>query len=865
MAVVLPGLARAADGNDVFVNSDKAICSDSDGAGTEATPFCTVPAALASPAVVAGTTLMLTGRFAGGIDVTKSGITLQASSDFAYINGGAYGLSIAGQHDVAVRGVQFALTSAEAVKVSSSSAITVSGIDVVRAQNHPAPGSTGAAAVRFDGVTGATFTNSVIHTSSGTGLVIDAGSSDVVVANDIIDSISATGTAAGGGVAVVDSARVDVVSNTVDGICGTAIGVGGTASDVRVVNDIADATQGVCGYQQVGVGVAASATSGTTVSHTLANTGTNGWLNNVGTPFRWGAADYADGAAFDAAGHGTADLTGDPGFEAQSLMGGDRGDYQLTAASPAVDSADGSARNEPATDRAGSVRKPYPIASEAGLGTGTPAYADRGALEYQAVPPQLHLGLGVDQHAATYRMIIAEMAHPTAWPVTGCVFVFDDGYHASSGSDCLAKHTVATDGEHRVSVTATDAYGNTWSDAATVTIAPTVVKPAFWTSQYDGLVKVGISTPSLAKASIDYGDGRPPVSVDCGGGQPCIAPPYQYPASGSYTITVTGTDDLGFSGSTSQSVDVTTYVNPTVHRIAGSDRYATAVAASRAQWSAGSAGAVVLAFGGDFPDALAGVPLAAHVHGPLLLSDKTAIDPATVAEITRVLGAGSGKTVYLLGGTSALSDQVASALPRGFAVRRLAGADRFETARRVAEAIGPSANVVVANGRTFADALAAGPLAAKQGAAILLSDGPTLDPATAAAVAGHASITAVGGPAVAALRAALPGRRITELSGGDRYETASAVINAMTGGQPPHSLSVASGTNFPDALAGGAFAANAGQPLALTDPHAVSSDLPLENWHLFEWNGTISVFGGPAAVGDEVVAQIVRDTNARLS
>ncbi|MFD0634671.1 hypothetical protein ACFQ9X_27160 [Catenulispora yoronensis] len=45
----------------------------------------------------------------------------------------------------------------------------------------------------------------------------------------------------------------------------------------------------------------------------------------------------------------------------------------------------------------------------------------------------------------------------------------------------------------------------------------------------------------------------------------------------------------------------------------------------------------------------------------------------------------------------------------------------------------------------------------------------------------------------------------------------------------------------------------------------MSSDLPLENWHLFEWNGTISVFGGPAAVGDEVVAQIVRDTNARLS
>ena len=272
----------------------------------------------------------------------------------------------------------------------------------------------------------------------------------------------------------------------------------------------------------------------------------------------------------------------------------------------------------------------------------------------------------------------------------------------------------------------------------------------------------------------------------------------------------------------------------------------------------------MLASGTDFPDALTGVPLAAHVHGPLLLGDRNAIEPATIAEITRVLGAGSGKTVYLLGGTSALSNAVASALPVGFKVVRLAGTDRFDTARRVAQAIGPSTNVVVADGRAFADALAAGPLAAKKGAAILLTDGPALDPATAAAIDGHATITAVGGPAVKAVRAALPNRSFTALYGSDRYQTALEVINAMTGGAIPHSVSVASGLNFPDALAAGAFAANAGQPLALTDPHQVSSDLPLEQWHLFEWNGTISVFGGSSAISDAVVAEIVRDTNGRL-
>ncbi|MBS2548512.1 cell wall-binding repeat-containing protein [Catenulispora sp. NL8] len=858
LAMAQPVVARAGEANDVFVNSDKAVCSDATGAGSQAAPFCTVSAALASPSVVAGTSLWLTGSFAGGIDITKSGVALQASSAGAFIAGGAYGISVAGQHDVTVRGLRFLNTSGEALKVSSSSSIAVSGIDVQGAQKQAPAAGTAGAAVRFDDVAGATITDSTIHASLGTGVLIDAGSTGVVVSNDIIDSISGN-SAAGGGVSVADSSDVDVVADTVDGVCGTAIAVAGTADDVRIENDIADANQGICGYDEAGVAVAASAVSGTVVSHTIANTGKNGWWNNGGPAFRWGTTDYTDAAAFDAAGHGTADLVGDPKFAGQFEYGGDRGDYSLTTDSPAIDSADGSARNEPATDMAGGVRKPDPIAAEAGLGTGTPAYADRGALEFQPTPPPTHLSLGVDQHAATYRHVIAEMPYDTRWPVTGCVFVFDDGYK-SSGPTCKADHTYPTDGPHTVAMTATDAYGNTWTDTSSISLAPDTVKPEFAASQFNGLVTVTIVTKGLATATVDYGDGRPPVTVNCDGAEPCAAPAYQYSSSGSYTITVNGTDTLGFTGSATHTLDVLTYGHPTVHRVAGPDRYATAVAASEAQWAAGSAGAVVLASGADFPDALTGVPLAAHVHGPLLLSDRASIASVTVAEITRVLGTGSGKTVYLLGGTNALSDAVASALPADYKIVRLAGSDRFDTARRVAQTIGPSAHVVVASGRTFADALTAGPLAARQGAPILLADGPTLDPATAAAVAAHASITAVGGPAVAAVRTALPGRAFTALYGQDRYQTATAVINAMTAGAIPHSVSVASGVNFPDALAGGAFAANAGQPLALTDPHHVSSDLPLEQWHLYEWDGTVSVFGGSAAIGDEVVAEIVRDT-----
>src|SRR5438105_5079473 len=86
-----------------------------------------------------------------------------------------------------------------------------------------------------------------------------------------------------------------------------------------------------------------------------------------------------------------------------------------------------------------------------------------------------------------------------------------------------------------------------------------------------------------------------------------------------------------------------------VQRVAGPDRLATAIATSQDQFpTAGSASAVVLARSDTFPDALAGGPLAAKVHGPLLLTSSAALDTSVKTEIARVAVAGA--TVYILGG-----------------------------------------------------------------------------------------------------------------------------------------------------------------------------------------------------------------------
>src|SRR4249920_1788125 len=69
------------------------------------------------------------------------------------------------------------------------------------------------------------------------------------------------------------------------------------------------------------------------------------------------------------------------------------------------------------------------------------------------------------------------------------------------------------------------------------------------------------------------------------------------------------------SSAVSESVDASPVV-----RLAGLDRYGTSVAISKATWADQSAGAVVLARGDTFPDALTGAPLAAQNQGPLLIN-----------------------------------------------------------------------------------------------------------------------------------------------------------------------------------------------------------------------------------------------------
>jgi autotransporter-associated beta strand protein len=289
-------------------------------------------------------------------------------------------------------------------------------------------------------------------------------------------------------------------------------------------------------------------------------------------------------------------------------------------------------------------------------------------------------------------------------------------------------------------------------------------------------------------------------------------------------------------------------------RLAGADRIATAVAISQNSFpDAQSANAVVLARASDFPDALAGAPLARAKGGPLLLTDTASLDSRTRGEIQRVLA--RGKTVYILGGVQAISPAVEDELKGavlGYNVVRYGGANRYDTAVLIAsQGLSNPATLLLASGLNFPDALAGGAAAGKVGAAILLTAGSAMPAETQSYIASRPGATrfALGGPAAAADPAATP------LVGTDRFDTAKKVAEQFFSG--PVNVGVASGLNFPDGLAGGPHIAAKNGPLLLTDSASLPSPTATYLTNNKSTLSTAYIYGGTAAVSSGVEAAVL--------
>lgn len=307
-------------------------------------------------------------------------------------------------------------------------------------------------------------------------------------------------------------------------------------------------------------------------------------------------------------------------------------------------------------------------------------------------------------------------------------------------------------------------------------------------------------------------------------------------------------------------------------RMSGSDRVATAIAISRAGWPKNPNGVpatwhgVVLASSAAYPDALVGVPLAGMLGAPLLVTPPDHLDSRVLAEIKR-LKEGSDMGVVLVGGTGALSTAIESELVRnGIPPTRIGGSDRYATSVAMAKELDAMAAsgsstyrhaVVLASGRTFPDALSAGPAATQLAAPVLLTNGTRVPSSVAGYINARSRITqvwSVGDSAVTAAKtfgARASGRGI---GGADRYATSAEVARRFFPGSGV--VGYASGANFPDALAGGALMSYLSGPLVLTTPKAVPADVDAFSWDVRGATDQVIGFGGAGALSDGVLTSL---------
>jgi hypothetical protein len=214
-------------------------------------------------------------------------------------------------------------------------------------------------------------------------------------------------------------------------------------------------------------------------------------------------------------------------------------------------------------------------------------------------------------------------------------------------------------------------------------------------------------------------------------------------------------------------------------------------------------------------------------------------------------------TVYLLGGVNALSNKVlAQVAALGFNPVRVAGADRDETAVKIAQQITSTPQtILVATGKNYPDALAAGAVAgAQSNAVVLLSDDNTLSATTKSyLVANHHAgqvLLGVGNQGSNALTTLYPSTTITaQFRGHDRFGTATGLASYFySGTSHPLTIGVATGYNWPDALGGGALLGAHPGPLLLTEGNALSADEAAYVQANSSQTEEIVLFGGEAVV-----------------
>ena len=303
----------------------------------------------------------------------------------------------------------------------------------------------------------------------------------------------------------------------------------------------------------------------------------------------------------------------------------------------------------------------------------------------------------------------------------------------------------------------------------------------------------------------------------------------------------------------------------TLFRLYGSSRFDTAQAITRS--TAVTSTVAIVATARNFPDALSAAGLAGAYDAPLVLVDQNDL-PFAAQDMLTLL---QPDEIIIIGSDTAVSIGVEAELQAiAPSVRRIEGFSRYQTAVAVAEevrsVVGHADEVFLVRGDDFPDALAAAPLAFARSMPVLITRPTSLDSGAAAFIEASdvATVTIAGSTqavsaGVATNVAALNGgtTRVVRRFGFDRYSTAAdvALYGLERGWVDFDWVGVATGTNFPDALAGGVGMGSYGGVLLLTRPTELSAPVSTVLTDVGPAKH-IAVFGSSLAVSNGVYSAL---------
>ncbi|SPF54360.1 Cell wall-binding protein [Candidatus Desulfosporosinus infrequens] len=211
----------------------------------------------------------------------------------------------------------------------------------------------------------------------------------------------------------------------------------------------------------------------------------------------------------------------------------------------------------------------------------------------------------------------------------------------------------------------------------------------------------------------------------------------------------------------------------------------------------------------------------------------------------------------MIGGLGALSANIETQLASlSISTTRIAGQDRYDTSVQIAKALGTSKGAFVTTGTDFPDAMSAAPIAAAQGMPILLVPPDSLPTTTQNYLNSSklATLYVINGSNELSnnLVNQLPNAQV--ITGDDLYERNVNLIEQFSDDLNFDTIYVATGSDYPDALAASALAQKNQAPVILLQTDSVPD--PVATLLSSKLINEINIIGGDAAISATVESSL---------